>query len=292
MATEGWFDKGLLTKAWFDIKLDVKGWYDPILLQTSGTPGSYTLNLEPTSYTITGSSATTTATRVVTLSSSSYTVTGLSATTVATRNITLAPSSYSITGIGNTLTATRVVNLESSSYTITGFDVTFNKTTAGYSLVLDPNNFSITGSNASLVTERVINLSPGVYGDVIGSPVAFYVERKATLSTESYLIVGSDMVFDYTPLITVQRGGKSRRKVPEWLRRLLEQFDEDWAQPLAKELAKKEVPLEKVDKLLLDLPYFDLDTKQIYLALVLIEDVREKKRLKRLKEDEEILLLL
>lgn len=131
----------------------------------------YTLNLEPASFTLTGSAATLLAGYVLNASPASFALTGADASLLAARQLNLEPTSYAITGADVSFAFGYGMNLEPASFTLTGSDMSL---LAERQLNLEPTSFSITGADVSLLAGYLLNLEPTSYS-LSASSVTFYV---------------------------------------------------------------------------------------------------------------------
>ena len=121
-----------------------------------------TLDAQPTSYSITGSTATTTVTRHLVASPTSYAVTGQAALTALQRVLVASSGASSLTGAVASLGASRSLVAASGSYNVSGIDVTFIVTAAA-GMDLQSGAFNITGAQATLSRTRVFNAETGAY---------------------------------------------------------------------------------------------------------------------------------
>jgi hypothetical protein len=92
-------------------------------------------------------------------------------------------------------------------------------------------------------------------------------------------------------VVSYARGGtRTKRKLPEWLNKLLSDLEGEWATDFVATLSSKAIPLEKLKIVETEIVYLDLDIRQIQLALVLIEKIKLKKIKQR--QEEELLLFM
>lgn len=116
------------------------------------------------------------------------------------------------------------------------------------------------------------------------STIATSLSASCTISSKQ---VQTANIITPIGIVVTNRGGKSKKKkIPRWLKNLIEDLEED-----GKEKVVKEVKIEVLEKAIEELPYFDLDTKSIYLTLDVINKEIIRKKKKRKKQNEEILLL-
>lgn len=151
------------------------------------------------SYAITGSAATTTATRALAADSSSYAITGSAATLARGYNLSANPGAYTITGSAATTTATRSVNAAAGSYAITGSAATLARQ---YPLNAQPGSYTLTGSAAGLTTARAVDAQPGSYA-LSGAAASLIVTRSLDAQAGTFAITGSDASLEYTPAQSV-----------------------------------------------------------------------------------------
>jgi hypothetical protein len=155
--------------------------------------------LAPTSYVLTGASATTTATRNLLLSPTNYTISGFAATTLRTYSLDAQPGSFALTGADATLTYVRKITLsaDGGSLTITGSPATLTYAPKTNSeLLADPGSFSITGASATLLRTYVVNAQQTVY-EVNGAPATLASTRIFNAQNGTFSVVGADATLDY-----------------------------------------------------------------------------------------------
>lgn len=159
-----------------------------------------------------------------------------------------------------------------------------------YTFSLDSGSYSISGVDATFLVSRAFSLGVGSYS-ITGVDATFRLNLNLNLLPGSYSVTGVDLTFDLPSVLpTYQAGGKrKKRKQPSWLVKLLRDLDEDWVTQFVGRV--KEQPIDKIDKVIEELPYFDLDTKSIYLAIELIKRIQEKKKKDKKKKEEELLIL-
>ena len=122
-----------------------------------------------------------------------FSLTGSAATLSATKVLNSSPASYSLTGSPATLSTAKVLNSSSSSYTVTGVDAVLTYTPVSFSPVLDASNgsYSLSGAAASLVTARNLNLQSGSYS-LTGSAATLARTLTLLASPASFVVAGSD----------------------------------------------------------------------------------------------------
>ena len=98
------------------------GAFDSGAFEAGSAPLVYTLDAQPTSFSLTGFNATTTVTRRVVASPASYTLTGQPATTSVQRLLKADAGSISLTGFPASLADPKLLIADSASYGITGVD--------------------------------------------------------------------------------------------------------------------------------------------------------------------------
>ena len=134
---------------------------------------TYTLTLDPGSYTYTGSDTDLIANRNVLLDSGLYAYTGNDADFIANRNVLFNAGSYLYTGNSADLLANRNVSFDAGSYSYTGSNVNLS---FGRNVSFDAGNYIYSGSDVNLLADRNVSFDPG-----------------------SYLYTGQDLTLTYTP---------------------------------------------------------------------------------------------
>ena len=141
---------------------NVRGPVVLLRLREAAAPVAITLDAQPTSYSITGSAATTSVARSVVASPASYALTGQPATTALGRVLSADAGASSLTGSQALLAASKALAGDSGSYSLTGSTVTFIVTAAA-GMDLQSETFDITGAQATLSRTRVFNAETGAY---------------------------------------------------------------------------------------------------------------------------------
>lgn len=151
----------------------------------------YELNVEPGSYTLTGSLAGALAARLVDAAAGSYTVTGAASGTAAHRVVNAEAGTYSIAGAPAGVTAARMIHAAAGSYALTGFEaeLVFTPLAGQFELALDAGVYTLTGAQAQIPAARLFNAGPGIYL-ITGADAGAVAARILSLAPGSYAITG------------------------------------------------------------------------------------------------------
>lgn len=147
-----------------------------------GTPTAYTLEVTPAVYSLTGSSSSLIARRLVGITPAIYALTGASASLLSADVLGITPGAYSLTGAS--------------------VELVYTASAAAYSLEVTPGAYSVSGSNAGLNAARVLGVTPSSYA-VSGADVELnYAAAPGAYSLEvlpgSYTLSGEPVALDYS----------------------------------------------------------------------------------------------
>lgn len=223
-------------------RTNVRGPVVLLRLREAAAPANIDFDAQDGAFTLTGSAATTTATRHLVASPASYALTGQTATTSYNRLLSADAGATSLTGSQASLAASRALAGDFGVYTITGVDVTFIVTAAA-GMDLQSGSFSITGAPASLSYKRLFNAEAGSYAltgsaamlgkgvTLVASPANYtsaeyvntgYVDpgyvgndnppaslivvRKLNLESGSFSVTGAAATFSYMQMLNASAG--------------------------------------------------------------------------------------
>jgi len=174
-----------------------------IWVPVSAGGGSYSLQVTPGSYSITGNDVSLIAARSVQVTSGTYAITGNDVGLAAGVVLSALTGSYAYTGSDVGLTASRQLAVTAGSYSITGNVAGLN---AARLLTATPGAYSISGNSVILTYNTVgsytLNVTAGSYA-ITGNDVALAVSRILAVTPGAYAITGSDVVLTYGVMHTL-----------------------------------------------------------------------------------------
>jgi hypothetical protein len=176
----------------------------PLLLgQGTAGPTSYTLSVDPTSYSSTFSSVTLSVGRQVDVSATSYNYTYTNPTLVTAKQLGITSTSYTNTFSNNTLVRTYVLPVTSTSYTFTDSPVGLYANRQWN--VTPPNSYSISYSSVSLTTDRFLSISGDPLTVTFSNVSLDYVQSAKQILVDPFSITWTteSVVFQATRQLSV-----------------------------------------------------------------------------------------
>lgn len=190
---------------------------------------TYTLTADAGSFTLSGTAASLTASRLLTADAGSFTLTGQDASLLASRTLTADPGSFTLTGQDATFSRSYVLDAEAGSFTLTGQDATLTYSGVGcnllqetgdallqenddnillescsdgpsgptYTLTADPGSFTLTGQDANLLVGRVLTADLGSF-TLSGQDATFSRSYVLTAESGSFTLTGQDVTLTYS----------------------------------------------------------------------------------------------
>ncbi len=174
-----------------------------IWVPVSAGGGSYSLQVTPGSYSITGNDVSLIAARSVQVTPGAYAITGNDVGLAAGVVLSALTGSYAYAGSDVVLTTSRQLAVTAGSYAITGNVAGLN---AARLLTATPGAYSISGNSVILTYNTVgsytLNVTAGSYA-ITGNDVALTASRTLAVTPGAYAITGSDVVLTYGVMHTM-----------------------------------------------------------------------------------------
>jgi hypothetical protein len=156
---------------------------------------AYTLDCQPGSYSVTGTSSATVADRLLSSDPGSHTVTGVTAdlvhTTTGAFSLDAQPGTYTLTGSAASPLASRTLAGDPGVYTATGLVADLVLATPGaYAINADPGGYTLTGAVTAPVAARILTADPGSYV-LTGVAAALGFGRSLNAAPAAYTVTGT-----------------------------------------------------------------------------------------------------
>jgi hypothetical protein len=129
--------------------------------QAGGSPGAYTLSIDPPSYALTVSNVGLTAARTMSITAPSYALSVSDASLLAGRAVSITAPSYALSVSNLTLLADRLCSISAAAYSVTIPAVSL---LAGRSLSIDPASYVLTIPDLTFETTSVATETSSAYG--------------------------------------------------------------------------------------------------------------------------------
>jgi hypothetical protein len=174
-----------------------------IWVPVSAGGGSYSLQVTPGSYSITGNDVSLIAARSVQVTPGAYAITGNDVGLAAGVVLSALTGSYAYAGSDVVLTTSRQLAVTAGSYAITGNVAGLN---AARLLTATPGAYSISGNSVILTYNTVgsytLNVTAGSYA-ITGNDVALTASRTLAVTPGAYAITGNDVGLTYGVMHTL-----------------------------------------------------------------------------------------
>ena len=163
--------------------------------EVAGGGVTYTLTAGSGSYSLTGTAASLTASRLLTAASGSYSLSGTSAGLNRSYTLTANTGSYSLSGTDISLSVSRLLSADSGAFVLTG---TAAALLASRSISVESGSYTLNGTSISLALSRALTAASGTYS-LSGTDAVLTVSRVLTAVSGSYALTGTDVTLTYTP---------------------------------------------------------------------------------------------